>query len=643
MPVLLIETKEDSPEKLAAIAGKDTKYFLMSGEFNDVVAAVNNADDKITVLQGLQNLKTNFTGQAFAVWTGVGLTYDVIYPDYYIEGVFYPGTTEQVTLLPSDPVFGRKDIIVVGVSGAYAKTGVPEDVPVAPTFDSNTEIYISTADVDANATTPANVSEKVVYKENTEFTTFSNSGAVNFNATASPFQGTKHVDVGSFSAGNYLRFTDSETSLVTDYSAVKFFASLKAVFSNTTRFYVRFLNGGTPVSSTVEVISGTYNFNRNTVNVYQQIIIPITAFSFTSGNFNGIEIVMYGSNTSGFRLDNFVLYKGEVSTSPLQKAVTSVVTDSGVANATAKDDVFTFKGFGGLVVSAIGKVISFTQASTHSHFKGVHSTFSALTTAHPTASEGDYAQVNEVGATDVVNYNWDGEESIWVQGGSGGGAVNTDSLPEGSTNLYHTGARVLATLLSGLSLATGGAIVSTDSVLVAFGKLQKQINDLSGVQFKIVSTTPSSGLTGTTSLTVVVANVLIPANTVTVGSVLTVKIRVQRAVITSGNTTYYGCISPTISDTAANLIVTNKKYTQNTIGTANQYVQSEHDIHVRTTILSDSLLANSNIYSDNSVSVTQSSNNTDWTVDQYFNIVVTNAQTDTTTYIKGYSLELKKS
>jgi hypothetical protein len=32
-------------------------------------------------------------------------------------------------------------------------------------------------------------------------------------------------------------------------------------------------------------------------------------------------------------------------------------------------------------------------------------------------------------------------------------------------------------LLNGLSLATGGAIVSTDSVLTAFGKLQKQITD----------------------------------------------------------------------------------------------------------------------------------------------------------------------
>lgn len=53
----------------------------------------------------------------------------------------------------------------------------------------------------------------------------------------------------------------------------------------------------------------------------------------------------------------------------------------------------------------------------------------------------------------------------------------TSNISEGS-NLYFTTDRVLATILSGLSLATGGAIVSADSILVAFGKIQKQIDDL---------------------------------------------------------------------------------------------------------------------------------------------------------------------
>jgi hypothetical protein len=47
MGILIIETKEDSPVKLAAVAGKDTKYFLFAGEFNAVVAKLNELNSHI--------------------------------------------------------------------------------------------------------------------------------------------------------------------------------------------------------------------------------------------------------------------------------------------------------------------------------------------------------------------------------------------------------------------------------------------------------------------------------------------------------------------------------------------------------------------------------------------------------------------
>ena len=53
-------------------------------------------------------------------------------------------------------------------------------------------------------------------------------------------------------------------------------------------------------------------------------------------------------------------------------------------------------------------------------------------------------------------------------------ANTTTNLAEG-TNLYFTNTRVRAVLLTGLSLATNAVISATDSVLIAFGKLQAQI------------------------------------------------------------------------------------------------------------------------------------------------------------------------
>lgn len=57
-------------------------------------------------------------------------------------------------------------------------------------------------------------------------------------------------------------------------------------------------------------------------------------------------------------------------------------------------------------------------------------------------------------------------------------ATNTDQLLEGVTNLYFTQARVRSTLLTGLSLATGTDVVSTDTILAAMGKIQNQLNNL---------------------------------------------------------------------------------------------------------------------------------------------------------------------
>ncbi|MGF6694748.1 hypothetical protein M2318_004837 [Metapseudomonas resinovorans] len=149
-----------------------------------------------------------------------------------------------------------------------------------------------------------------------------------------------------------------------------------------------------------------------------------------------------------------------------------------------------------------------------SHFKGLFASLAALQAAFPTAVAGDYADVDIGVGVDVQRFLWDPSDAEWVIQASGGGSMtpaevkaayesnpdtnafsdaeqaklagveagatanaDTDELPEGASNLYFTAARVLATVLSGFSLATGGAVVSTDSVLVAIGKLQRQLND----------------------------------------------------------------------------------------------------------------------------------------------------------------------
>lgn len=93
-------------------------------------------------------------------------------------------------------------------------------------------------------------------------------------------------------------------------------------------------------------------------------------------------------------------------------------------------------------------------------------------------------------------YRWSGSAYIQITNGL---IASTNDVSEGA-NLYFTTARVLSTLLTGLSLITGGAIVSTDSILVAFGKVQKQITDLTSSKWGKSGDSVSAGdFIGTTN------------------------------------------------------------------------------------------------------------------------------------------------
>ena len=109
-------------------------------------------------------------------------------------------------------------------------------------------------------------------------------------------------------------------------------------------------------------------------------------------------------------------------------------------------------------------------------FKGAYTSESALETAHPTANVGDYATVDTGSGSNAVQYIWDAQEG-WVASGSISPST-TDALPEGTSNLYFTVARVLASALTGISFSDGTDVTSANNVLQALGKLQKQLTDV---------------------------------------------------------------------------------------------------------------------------------------------------------------------
>jgi hypothetical protein len=147
-------------------------------------------------------------------------------------------------------------------------------------------------------------------------------------------------------------------------------------------------------------------------------------------------------------------------------------------------------------------------------WKGTFPSLAALQAAHPSAEPGASAHVDAGLGEAVQLYIWDDSDGEWIAsggeaapitaaqvktlyesnadtnaftdgeksklGGVASGATanaDTDSLVEGGSNKWFTTARVLATVLGGLNLAIGTAVVDSDSVLAAIGKLQRQLND----------------------------------------------------------------------------------------------------------------------------------------------------------------------
>lgn len=111
------------------------------------------------------------------------------------------------------------------------------------------------------------------------------------------------------------------------------------------------------------------------------------------------------------------------------------------------------------------------------HFRGLFSSYSALTVALPTASDGDYAHIDS-----GVNFGrmaaiWDGDDNKWIIN-EVHAALNTDEMPEGNQNLYFKVDRVLQVPMTGLPVVAASEVLPTDVLLSVVAKLQAQIKQL---------------------------------------------------------------------------------------------------------------------------------------------------------------------
>lgn len=110
------------------------------------------------------------------------------------------------------------------------------------------------------------------------------------------------------------------------------------------------------------------------------------------------------------------------------------------------------------------------------------------------------AEANNISDANALDLTDGGDSTLHYHAADRSRANHTGT--QGSSTISDFGAAVRATILAGLSLASSAAVVATDTILVAIGKLQTQINEkieATDVTFENLNTNGDVG-TGATQL-----------------------------------------------------------------------------------------------------------------------------------------------
>jgi len=422
-------------------------------------------------------------------WVKGTYTFKITVRKYIFNGVLHTNTIyAERTLGASDLVYNRFDSFLIDANEQIIVwPGDAVEFPYPKEFDLDTYVLINFFRVDANTTEPAGLNEILVFNEGTgapgEWTMDYSSGTLNTTKFSSGAKCIKLVNKQSVAATAAVNF---EGRFIKDVLIDVF---CETAGNNRLRF--SFWIANTMRVGDITVSHGQFNFNSFLIGQWQTIVIPGSAFSTSWGN-SQYNYLWMNNDRSGSTvyLDNVRIQQTDIEqvsgtnhthaqlsvleqiTQALLNAwnsASSWVTTNGanvLAHIANKQNSLATDGAGAKypTVDAVnaGLATKLDASAYNQHFKGKYLTAAAMRAAHPTASVGDSAQVNEVGATTVVNYSWDDELGDWVQTGSvSGGAANTDELPEGTSNLYFTVTRFLANLTYANVIAALGFTPST--------------------------------------------------------------------------------------------------------------------------------------------------------------------------------------
>lgn len=196
------------------------------------------------------------------------------------------------------------DAIVVDEAGVVSVIkGDASASPISPSVDES-HILVQYILVEAGSTQPT-IAKEDIYLENVEwttstYTTGTATGSIDFNNAVSPKQGVKCISANADArlGARFVRATSFDPYQYTMLSMwVRFTGSNVATNKS---LNVRFENGaGTLVANTINLFS--FGLQRNLLNVWQLVVIPITSFGVLPTSVKGLKIIMTGGTVGQAR------------------------------------------------------------------------------------------------------------------------------------------------------------------------------------------------------------------------------------------------------------------------------------------------------------------------------------------------------
>lgn len=211
-------------------------------------------------------------------------------------------------------------------------------------------------------------------------------------------------------------------------------------------------------------------FDPNTIN-----LVKPTDKALTGTLIDDDAFLIFRGNS-----ENFVTYRFNyqslvalIQTFIPDITVIDSLSSTSITNALSAAQGTALKGILDDLITTVSNKLD--TSAYNNYYKGTFISLVALQNAFPSAGSGDYAMVDTNGNNSVL-YIWDATDSQWVLSLSIS-SYNTDTIVEGTTNLYFTSQRV-QTIITGLLTDSLTSTSNTTMLTANNGKILKDALDL---------------------------------------------------------------------------------------------------------------------------------------------------------------------